>query len=103
MAIPLGKSFAGYKFTRIVVKKENVRQLLISPEVTRDLARRARAIADAANALTPGSVHNVYVESPTSGGRRARAAVTTGNRQARVAQWKHGTLAYAINAGRDFS
>lgn len=90
---------AGIK--RIVVKREDVRKLMLSPDVTRDLARRAQAIGRAADALTPGARHNVYVNNQPAGNRRSRAAIVTGNREARLAQWKHGTLLHALNAGRD--
>jgi hypothetical protein len=93
----MAKDWGFGKIKKITVANQKVRNLMNSPEMLRDLERRAKAVAAQADAYTPGAKHNVYVET---GRRRGRAAVVTGNREARVAEWKHGTLTHAINAGR---
>lgn len=72
--------------------RHGIGQLLKSPEVRRDLERRARAIAAAAG---PG--HEVATETP---GTRVRVTVTTATTQARLNEARHRSLTRAVDAGR---
>ncbi len=69
-----------------------VGKLLKSPEVQRDLARRARNIAAAAG---PGFLASVVV-----GKHRARASVITATQAARTAEARNRALTKAIDRGR---
>lgn len=71
---------------------EDIGKMLRSPEVQRELARRADAIAKAAG---PGMRANVY-----QGQDRARARVWTGTVEARKAEAEDRALTRAIDAGR---
>ena len=77
-----------FKFNR-----KAVGELLRSPEVRADLTRRARNIAAAAG---PGK-WNVHDETGRS---RARAAVVTGDFEARRNEARTRALTRAIDAGR---
>lgn len=74
------------------LNRKGVGDLLKSPEVRRDLERRARAIAAQAG---PG--HEVATETP---GTRVRVTVTTATTQARLNEARHSTLSRAVEAGR---
>lgn len=77
---------------RIKLNHNGIRQLLRSPEVSRDLEERARRIAAAAG---PG--HEVDV---TAGPNRARASVRTVTAEAVTAEAVDRNLTRAIDAGR---
>lgn len=78
----------------VVVKlnRAGAAELLRSPEVAADLARRARTIAAAAG-------EGMEVQSFT-GRARVRATVRTGTMAARRAEAEHRVLSSAIDAGR---
>ena len=78
---------------RIKIYRRGVTALLKAPEVVDDLEQRARRIAAAAG---PGQ-WNVHAEK---GRRRARAAVVTGDLEARRNEAKTRALTRAIDAGR---
>ena len=78
---------------RIDVNRKGLRTLLRSDLVRADLARRARNIANAAG---PGK-WNVHDET---GRTRARAAVVTGDIEARHREARTRALTRAIDAGR---
>lgn len=75
------------------LNKRAIGDLLRSPKVRADLARRARNIAAAAG---PGK-WNVHDET---GRRRARAVVVTGDFEARRNEARTRALTRAIDAGR---
>lgn len=77
---------------RVKLNKASVRALLRSPEIQRDLKRRADAIAQAAG---PGFEADLSV-----GRNRARATVRTATRAARRAEATNRTLSRAVDAGR---
>jgi hypothetical protein len=77
---------------RWVLNRKGVAELLKSPEVRRDLERRARAVAAAAG---PG--HEVAVET---GPTRVRATVTTATTAARLSEARHRTLTRAVEVAR---
>lgn len=77
---------------RIELNRQGMRELLRSPEVLRDLERRAHNIADAAG---PG--HEVDSER---GRNRARASVRTETIEAMVAEATERRLTGAFDAGR---
>jgi hypothetical protein len=77
---------------RIVLNRRGVRELLRSPEIQRDLRRRAEAIARVAG---PG--HEVDTQV---GRNRARAAVITGTFEAAHNEATNRSLTRAIDAGR---
>ncbi len=77
---------------RLVIKRRAVALLLKTPEVQADIAGRARAVAAAAG---PG--HRVESEV---GQNRARAAVITDTREARLAEARGHGLVRAFGAGR---
>jgi hypothetical protein len=91
---------AVFKAVRVVVHSKGVRQLLADPGVTADLARRANAIAAAADtAAGDGALHRVEIE-PGSGHRRSRAAVITENLAARKGEAVDRSLTASLGAGR---
>lgn len=77
---------------RIVLNHAGVRELLRSPEVQRDLERRAQNIAAAA-----GEGMEVSTER---GATRARATVITATFEARYREATDRALTRAIDAGR---
>lgn len=77
---------------RVKLNKPNTRALLRSPEVQRDLKRRADAIARQAG---PG--HEVDLEV---GRNRTRAEVRTATPAARRAEATSRNLSRALDAGR---
>lgn len=77
---------------KIVVNRKGVRELLRSPEVQRDLERRADQIASAAG---PG-----HIVDSERGPNRARASVRTDTIEAMVDEAEHRTLTRALDAGR---
>lgn len=77
---------------RLVLNRKGIRELLRSPEVQRDLRRRAEAIAASAG---PG--HEVDVEV---GPNRARASVRTVTIDAMIGEAEHRDLSRAIDAAR---
>lgn len=77
---------------RIVLNRRGVRELLRSPEILRDLERRANNIARAAG---PG--HEV---DSAIGRNRARAAVFTDTFEAAHNEATSRSLTRAIDAGR---
>lgn len=77
---------------RIVLNRRGVRELLRSPEIQGDLARRAHNIANAA-----GLGHEVDTQV---GPNRARAAVFTDSIDAMLAEATTRDLTRAIDAGR---
>jgi DUF1365 family protein len=77
---------------RVELNKAGVKALLRSPEMQRDLRRRAEAIASAAG---PG--HEVDVEVT---GTRTRATVVTATHEARRGEAVDRSLTRAIDAGR---
>ena len=80
------------KVTRVVFKSKGFREILRSPAVVADLARRGAAIAAAAGE---------GVGSRTSvGANRARVTVATETREAARAEATDKTLTRAIGAGR---
>ncbi len=78
---------------RIVVNGKGILELLKSPGIQADLRARAAGIASRAG---PG----MEVRPSEVGGRRARVAVITGTREARIAQGRNKTLTRAIGGAR---
>ena len=77
---------------RFEPRRGAITELLKSPEVQADLARRAGAIAAAA-----GEGHRVETEV---GANRARAAVITDTHEARRREARDRNLTRSIDAGR---
>lgn len=77
---------------RVVLNRKNVRELLRSEAVRRDLERRAQNIAAAAG---PGHIVDSQI-----GRNRARAAVITATFDAMRAEARDRNLTRAIDAGR---
>lgn len=91
---------AVFKAVRIELNRKGVQALLSGPEVTADLARRAVAVAAAADAAAgDGALHRVEIEAG-GGTRRSRAAVITQNAAAREGEAVNRTLTSALGAGR---
>ena len=80
------------KVTRLVFKSKGFRDILRSQAVVADLARRGRAIADAAG-------EGVGVHTSV-GANRARVTVATETRDAAAAEATDKKLTRAIGAGR---
>lgn len=78
---------------KITINRKGIGQLLKSPEAVNELRRRARNVAAAAG---PGQ-WNVRAEYDN---KRARAAVVTGDLEARRNEAKTRALTRAIDAGR---
>lgn len=77
---------------QVKLNRKGVRDLLRSPEVRKDLERRARRIA---------AVAGDGMEAESDIGRnRARAAVFTASREARRAEASEMALTRALDAGR---
>lgn len=83
---------------RFVLNRAAVRELLRSPQITAEIARRARLIAAAADSATgrPGD-HSVEV---AVGRNRSRAAVYTETFNAMHREADSRTLTRSIDAGR---
>lgn len=77
---------------RLELNRRSMRALLRSPEVRRDLERRARAIAQAAG---PG-----FEADSEVGTNRARATARTATIEARVEEATRRSLTRAVDAGR---
>lgn len=77
---------------KVTLNHANIRKLLRSAEVQRDLTARGERIAAKAG---PG--HEVQT---TIGRNRARVTVRTVTDEAKLAQEKNGNLTKAIEAGR---
>jgi len=77
---------------RVELNSKGVRQLLRSPEVQADLARRAAAIARTAG---PG-----FESDADTSATRSRAWVWPDTREAREAESERAALTSAIDAGR---
>lgn len=77
---------------RIVLNRQGVRDLLRSHEVSADLERRAKRIANAAG-------DGMEVEA-TTGRNRARVSVRTATTEAILAEAKERTLTKSLDAGR---
>ena len=80
---------------RIELNREGVAQLLKSPEIQADIARRAQAIA--ATAAGSGGTFEVRTKVGRS---RAHATVITTDVEARKAEATDRALTRAIDAGR---
>lgn len=80
---------------RIVLNRAGVRNLLRSPEVAADIARRAAAIAAAASSGEGEFGHDVKI-----GKNRAHGMVWTDDQAAREAEATSRSLTRAIDAGR---
>ena len=78
--------------SRIVLNRRGVRELLRSPEVLRDMRRRAEAIAQRAG--------DGMEASAMVGAGRARASVITATARAREAEATNRALTRALDAGR---
>lgn len=76
---------------KVKLNRAAVRELLTGPEVTADLGKRAERIASAAG---PGFEHET-----TKGSNRARAAVWTGDAEARKAEADERALTRALDSG----
>lgn len=76
----------------IVLNRKGIAQLLKSPGVQADLARRAKAIAAAAG--------DGMEASSTIGRTRARASVVTATFSAKEAEARNRVLSRAFDAGR---
>lgn len=77
---------------RVQLDSKGIEQLLRSPEVVKDLERRAAAVAAAAG---PGMRSGAY-----QGRDRARARVWTGSAAAKRAEAESRALTRAIDAAR---
>lgn len=80
---------------RIVGNRKGVKALLVDPGVARDVHRRTLNVARAAGA----DDHNVYLDNRRFG-ERARGAVVTATKEARVAQEDNHNLERAVDAAR---
>mgnify|MGYP001588058099 CR=1 FL=1 len=89
---------------RLRPNRRNIRGLLVTPEITADLRRRAEKIAHAADnaAGTLGRNQAEHrVETEPGGRRRSRAAVITANFAAMHREATRRSLTSPIDAGRD--
>jgi hypothetical protein len=82
----------------VFLNKAGVRQLLRSEEVLADLARRAEAIEQAANAAA--GEPDAFEWDANVGPNRARASVRTVSREGMVAEAKDRALTRAVDAGK---
>lgn len=80
---------------KIELNKAGVRQLLTSPEVVADIARRAASIAATASGSGGEFGHDVVV-----GKSRAHGMVWTDDFDAILAEAKNRSLTRSIDAGR---
>lgn len=82
----------------VKINKQGVRAILRSEGVKAELERRARAIAEKANA--DAQLEDGFVVESEIGPHRARAVVVTATADAMVAEATQRTLTAALDAGR---
>ena len=83
--------------SKLTFKPDAIGKLLAEPAVRADLERRARAVADAANA---SSSWGGYFSGPASGGERPRARVWNIKSGASDDESRNNRLIRALDAGR---
>lgn len=97
---------AGVSSVRIELTRNGLRAYLASPEVAAMLERKARAVAQAAEARgitvegTPGVPLPIEVSS-RSGGSRARASVVIAHPSGLAVEAKHRLLGGSLDAARN--